>query len=74
MFGQRYSFTVRANNSIGLGEKSNTINVALPDAGLLFSSQQLSASSYNFIVQVVTIDNTVVSTTLLPPHLLHQHL
>ena len=33
MFGQRYNFTVRANNSIRLGEESNTINVTLPDAG-----------------------------------------
>ena len=36
MFGQSYNFTVRANNSIGLGEESNTIDVTLPDAGLLF--------------------------------------
>ena len=63
MFGQSYNFTVRANNSIGLGEESNTITVTLPDAGLLFSLLQLNASSYNFIVQVVTIDNTIVSTT-----------
>ena len=64
MFGQSYNFTVRANNSIGLGEESNTINVTLPDTGLLFSSQQLSASLYNFIVQIVTIDNTIVSTRI----------
>ena len=35
MFGQSYNFTVRANNSIGVGNESNTINVTLPDAGLL---------------------------------------
>ena len=64
LFGQSYNFTVRTNNSIGLGEESNMINVTLPDAGLLFSLLQLSASSYNFIVQVVTIDNTVVSTRI----------
>ena len=64
MSGQTYNFTVRANNSIGLGEESNTINVTLPDAGLLFSSQQFNATSYNFIVQVVTIDNTIVCTRI----------
>ena len=29
MFGQSYNFTVRANNSIGLGEESNIITVTL---------------------------------------------
>ena len=29
MFGQRYNFSVRANNCIGLGEKSNIISVTL---------------------------------------------
>ena len=37
MSGQSYNFTVRANNSIGVGNESNTITVTLPDAGLLFS-------------------------------------
>ena len=32
--GQSYNFFVRANNSIGVGNESNTINVTLPDAGL----------------------------------------
>ena len=63
MSGQSYNFIVRANNGIGLGEESNMINVTLPDAGLLFSSQQLSATSYNFIVQVVTTDSNIMSTT-----------
>ena len=29
MFGQSYNFSVRANNCIGLGEKSNIISVTL---------------------------------------------
>ena len=29
MFGQSYNFTVRANNSIGLGEESNIVTVIL---------------------------------------------
>ena len=32
--GQSYSFTVRANNCIGLGEKSNVISITLPAIGL----------------------------------------
>ena len=28
-FGQSYNFTVRANNSIGVGEKSNMVTVTL---------------------------------------------
>ena len=35
MFGQSYNFTVRANNSIGLGEESNTITVLIPGEGIL---------------------------------------
>ena len=34
-FGQNYNFTVRGNNSIGVGNEGNTINITLPDAGLL---------------------------------------
>ena len=34
MSGQSYSFTVRANNCIGLGEKSNVISITLPAIGL----------------------------------------
>ena len=34
MFGQRYNFTVRASNSIGLGEESNIITVILPGEGI----------------------------------------
>ena len=30
MFGQSYNFTVRANNSIGLGDESNIVSVTLP--------------------------------------------
>ena len=36
MSGQTYSFTVRANNCIGMGEKSHVISVTLPAIGLLF--------------------------------------
>ena len=36
MSGKSYNFSVRANNCLGLGEKSNVISVTLPDAGLLF--------------------------------------
>ena len=35
MFGQSYNISVRANNSIGLGEESNTINVTMPRKGML---------------------------------------
>ena len=35
MFGQSYNFTVRANNSIGLGEESNTLTVLIPGLGIL---------------------------------------
>ena len=35
MFGQSYNFTVRANNSIGLGEESNILTVLIPDEGML---------------------------------------
>ena len=35
MFGQSYNFTVRANNSIGLGEESNTLTVLVPGLGIL---------------------------------------
>ena len=35
MFGQRYSFTVRANYSIGPGDTSNIVSVALPGEGML---------------------------------------
>ena len=33
--GQSYNFTVRANNSIGLGEESHTIMVTMPRKGIL---------------------------------------
>ena len=35
MSGQSYNFTVRANNSIELGEKSNIITITLPGEGIL---------------------------------------
>ena len=35
MFGQSYNFTVRANNSIGLGEESNILTVLIPGLGIL---------------------------------------
>ena len=35
MFGQSYNFTVRGNNSIGLGEESNTVTVLIPGEGTL---------------------------------------
>ena len=35
IFGLSYNFTVRANNSIGLGEKSHTIMVTMPRKGML---------------------------------------
>ena len=35
MSGRSYNFTVRANNSIGVGEKSHTIMVTLPRKGML---------------------------------------
>ena len=34
MFGQSYNFTVRANNSIGLGEESNIVTVLIPGEGI----------------------------------------
>ena len=36
MFGQSYNFTVRANNSLGLGEKSNSLTVLIPGKGMTF--------------------------------------
>ena len=36
MFGQSYNFTVRANNSIGLGEKSNSLTFLIPGRGKVF--------------------------------------
>ena len=35
--GQSYNFTVRANNSIGLGEESNTVTVTTNTIGIFFS-------------------------------------
>ena len=35
MFGQSYNFTVRANNSIGVGEESNTLTVLLLGYGMM---------------------------------------
>ena len=35
MFGQSYNFTVRANNSIGLGKESNTVTILIPREGIL---------------------------------------
>ena len=35
MFGQSYNFTVRANNCLGIGKKSNTVSVLIPDEGML---------------------------------------
>ena len=35
MFGQRYSFTVRANYSTGPGDTSNIVTVILPGEGIL---------------------------------------
>ena len=35
MFGQRYSFTVRANYSTGPGDISNIVTVTLPGEGIL---------------------------------------
>ena len=34
MFGQSYNFTVRASNSIGLGEESNTVTVTTHTIGI----------------------------------------
>ena len=34
MFGQTYNFTARANNSIGVGKKSNTITALIPGEGM----------------------------------------
>ena len=36
MFGQSYNFTVRANNSIGLGEESNIVTVTTHTIGTFF--------------------------------------
>ena len=36
IFGQSYNFTVRANNSIGLGEESNSLTVLIPGRGKAF--------------------------------------
>ena len=38
MFGQRYKFSVRANNNIGLGQESNTVMVAMPGKGILLTN------------------------------------
>ena len=35
MFSQSYNFIIRGNNCLGLGRESNSINVTLPDTGLL---------------------------------------
>ena len=35
MFSQSYNFIIRGNSCIGLGRESNSINITLPDAGLL---------------------------------------
>ena len=35
MFGQSYNFIIRGNSCLGLGRESNSINITLPDAGLL---------------------------------------
>ena len=37
MFGQSYNFTVRANNSIGVGKTSNTVTVTTNTIGIFFS-------------------------------------
>ena len=34
LFGQSYNFTVKANNSIGLGEKSNLVTALIPGEGM----------------------------------------
>ena len=34
MFSQSYNFTARANNSLGLGEKSNPITALIPGEGM----------------------------------------
>ena len=41
MFGQSYNFTVRANNSIGLGEESNSLTVLIPGEGMTFEYIQV---------------------------------
>ena len=33
MFGQSYNFTVKANNCLGVGEKSNMVTVLIPGEG-----------------------------------------
>ena len=33
MFGQRYKFTVRANNCLGVGAETSTMTVTLPGEG-----------------------------------------
>ena len=37
MFGQRYSFTVRANYNTGPGDTSNIVTVTLPRKGMLYN-------------------------------------
>ena len=37
MFSQNYNFTVRANNSIGVGEESNTVTVLILGEGMLLN-------------------------------------
>ena len=49
MFGQSYNFTVRANNSIGLGEESNTVTVLIPGEGILLNINN-SFYMYFFII------------------------
>ena len=35
MFGQKYNFSVRGNNCLGVGEESNTVTVLIPKRGTL---------------------------------------
>ena len=49
MFGQSYNFTVRANNSIGLGEESNTVTVLIPGEGILLNINN-SFYMYSFTI------------------------
>ena len=48
-FGQSYNFNVRANNSIGVGNESNTINVTLLNAGLFLTFINLTYIKYIYM-------------------------
>ena len=49
--GQRYNFIMRTNNSIGLGDKSNTITALIPGEGMCMHTINVG------IIVIITCDN-----------------